>query len=195
MEQLVILIIIGLISLVNWIMQKAAEKRAAAKLEQAEQGEEKGNIYTQGPSRPAVEEAPAAPASDSFKDLMDALGLPSEVSAPPEPVARRLEEPSFLQVEDLSLPEPPPPLPSSAEGGARPFDWQASTPSEDPDEKTLRLASSFSQHNKEESPTWTGGNLRHLLGSRQAQRQAVVLAEILGTPRGLEPSGAPLWRN
>ena len=30
MEQLVILVIIGLISLVNWVMQKGAEKREAA---------------------------------------------------------------------------------------------------------------------------------------------------------------------
>ena len=31
MEQLVLLVVIGLISLVNWLMQKAAEKREAAK--------------------------------------------------------------------------------------------------------------------------------------------------------------------
>ena len=31
MEQLVLLVVIGLISLVNWLLQKAAEKREAAK--------------------------------------------------------------------------------------------------------------------------------------------------------------------
>ena len=57
MEQLVLLVIIGLISLVNWLMQKAAEKREAAGQKRAERREVKRetrrNVYTQGPSAPA----------------------------------------------------------------------------------------------------------------------------------------------
>ncbi len=41
MEQLVILVIIGLISLVNWLMQKAAEKREVAKTKRVEKREVK----------------------------------------------------------------------------------------------------------------------------------------------------------
>ena len=54
MEQLVLLVVIGLISLVNWLMQKAAEKREQAQLERQAKRESKRNVYTQP--------APAAPA-------------------------------------------------------------------------------------------------------------------------------------
>ena len=50
MEQLVLLVVIGLISLVNWLLQKAAEKREAAKSARVEKREVKRetrrNIYT-----------------------------------------------------------------------------------------------------------------------------------------------------
>ena len=70
MEQLVILIIIGLISLVNWVMQKAAEKREAAELKRVEKRETKReakrNIYTQPApaARPVARRA--SPERDPF---------------------------------------------------------------------------------------------------------------------------------
>ena len=62
-ELLVILVIIGLISLVNWLMQKSAEKREAAKMKREQAQEDWGaqprrNIYTQPAPAPAARRAP-----------------------------------------------------------------------------------------------------------------------------------------
>jgi hypothetical protein len=185
MEQLVILIIIGLISLVNWILQKAAEKRELAQMKReaarGERREARRNIYTERSPVPDVR-----PAQDPFKELMDALGLPAE-EAPP-PVVRRAREPEILEDEEfVSLEEsPPPPVPVVAQTPS----WQAPKRSKQPDRKTRELASAFAGADRLEEPAWSGSGLRQMLAGRSAQRQAVVLAEILGTPRGLAPVGA-----
>jgi hypothetical protein len=189
MEQLVILIIIGLISLVNWVMQKAAEKREAAELKRVEKRETKReakrNIYTQPApaARPVARRA--SPARDPFKELMDALGLPSD-EMPPHPVARPaqvFEEEEFASVEETA----PPPVPQVLAEKKTPR-WQAPAVQR-PDEKTARLASAFASVEEEPEPVYRGSSLRGLLSGRDAQRKAVVLAEILGTPRGLVSAG------
>lgn len=185
MEQLVILIIIGLISLVNWVMQKAAEKREEAQTKRVEKREvrreAKRNIYTQ----PAPAAPPAARRQtlerDPFKDLMDALGLPSD-ELPPPPVVRRAEV--FEEEEFASVEEPaPPPLPRPEVKTPR---WQAPSVRR-PDEKTAKLASAFAAVGEKPAPAYGGSTVRDLLASRDSQRKAVILAEILGSPRGLAP--------
>lgn len=185
MEQLVLLVIIGLISLVNWVMQKAAEKREQAQLERESKRDSKRNIYTQplpgSAKRPA--RGAAAPAQDPFKELMDALGLPSDQTTPP-PVARRevvLEEEEFSSVE-----ETPPSLPERRPETKIPR-WQPPSVQR-PDEKAAKLASAFLAQEKSptEKPRLT--TVRSLLADRSSKRQAVILAEILGTPRGLSPA-------
>jgi hypothetical protein len=185
MEQLVLLVIIGLISLVNWLMQKAAEKREAAGQKRAERREVKRearrNVYTQGPSAPAPARRTGAPGSDPFKELMDALGLPSD-EAPPPPVVRRaevFEEEEFASVEEAA----PPPIPQPEAKTPR---WRAPAVRR-PDEKTAQLASAFAAVGEEPASTYRGSSVRDLLAGRDSQRKAIVLAEILGTPRGLAP--------
>ena len=186
MEQLVILIIIGLISLVNWVMQKAAEKREAAGQKRAERREVKRearrNVYTQpAPAAPPVARRQTLE-RDPFKDLMDALGLPSD-EAPPPPVVRReefFEEEEFASVEQPA----PPPLPRPEAKAPR---WQAPSVRR-PDEKTAQLASAFTSVGEKPAATYRGSSVRDLLASRDSQRKAIVLAEILGTPKGLARS-------
>jgi hypothetical protein len=187
MEQLVLLLIIGLISLVNWLMQKAAEKREAAGQKRAERREVKRearrNVYTQGVPvpAPAAERAPAG--RDPFKELMDALGLPADESPPPPVVAREI----FHEEEFASLEEPaPPPVPQPS--APKPPRWQAPSVRR-PDEKTARLASAFAAVEEQPAAVYRGSNIRQLLAGRDSQRKAVVLAEILGTPRGLVSAG------
>lgn len=189
MEQLVILIIIGLISLVNWVMQKAAEKREAAELKRVEKRETKReakrNIYTQPApaARPAARRA--SPERDPFKELMDALGLPTD-ELPPPPVARPaqvFEEEEFASVEETA----PPPVPQVLVEKKTPR-WQAPSVQR-PDEKTARLASAFASVEEKSEPVYRSSSLRGLLSGRDSQRKAVVLAEILGTPRGLVSAG------
>ena len=87
MEQLVILVIIGLISLVNWLVQRSSEIRKQRKLEREQQGIPEGNPFL--PS----EEKSAAPArkdpSEEMRRLMEVLGVPveepqRESAAPPQ---------------------------------------------------------------------------------------------------------------
>ncbi len=184
MEQLVILIIIGLISLVNWALQKSAEKREQAKLQReaarAGNTEARRNVYTQ--PQPVRTKSPRRPsAQDPFKELIEALGLPPDESRPPVPP--RLPKQDFDEEEMHSLEEPVP-SPVNRPPSVR---WHAKKP----DDQTAKLASAFavSEHRTSRDPARVG-NLKSMLSSRASQRQAVILAEILGPPRALAPERA-----
>ncbi len=182
MEQLVILLIIGLISLVNWVMQKAAEKRETAGQKRTERRETKResrrNVYTQPAPAPVGRRSTAQ--RDPFKDLMDALGLPAE-TAPPGPV---VAEPAYFEEEEFaSLEEAvPPPVPQTPAPA-----WQAPARPAKPDRKTAALASAFATVGEKSAPAYRGSTLQDLLANRDSQRNAIVLAEILGNPRGVAP--------
>ena len=186
MEQLVLLVIIGLISLINWVMQKAAEKREQAKLERAGRREAEQSVYRKRREAPAPSSRPAAPTQDPFKELMDALGLPADAEMPP-PVARRAApEP---EEEFVSLEEEPPPLPARPAPAAERPRWQPPRVLR-PDEKTAQLASAFAAKEKDSPGGVQPSSVRALLADRSSKRHAVVLAEILGQPRALRPFAA-----
>jgi hypothetical protein len=179
MEQLVILVVIGLISLVNWLLQKASEKRELAEMKRKAAEEPGGpgrNVYTQGvPTQPPPLRRPPQPAPDPMRELMEALGLPAD-AAQPGPVARRLVPPPVVaEVEEefSSLEDDPPPLPQPI---LRP----------PPDAKTRQLARDLAaaEAASEHAPLDARG-FRAMLANRSTQRQAVILAEIFGPPRGL----------
>lgn len=185
MEQLVLLVVIGLISLINWVMQRAAEKREQAKLERGAKRETGRNIYTQKTQRPAAARRASAPAQDPLKELMEALGLPAETILPP-PVAQRSAPEA--EEEFASLEEAPPPIPRSAPVAEKPR-WQPPSIRR-PDEKMARLASAFAAKEKATATaTPLPSSVRAMLSDRTSKRHAIVLAEILGTPRGLAPAG------
>jgi hypothetical protein len=196
MEQLVILVIIGLISLVNWVMQRAAEKREVAKAKRVEKHEvrreSKRNVYTQPAPGPTARRAAAE--RDPFKDLMDALGLPAD-GAPPGPV---VAEPDYFEEEEFSsleAPAPPPlPKPVATKPRGKAAAWHPPARGAQPDDKMKQLASAFVALDKASPETWRGGDVRSLLASSSSQRKAVILAEILGTPRGLARADALMTR-
>jgi hypothetical protein len=198
MEQLVILVVIGLISLVNWVMQKAAEKREAAGQKRTVRREVKRearrNVYTQGVPAPGPTARRAPAERDPFKDLMDALGLPSD-ETPPGPV---VAEPAYIEEEEfasLEAPAPPPlPKPPSTKPRGRAAAWHPPARGAQPDEKMKQLASAFVALDDASPETWRGGNVRSLLANSSSQRKAVILSEILGTPRGLARPDALMTR-
>jgi hypothetical protein len=199
MEQLVILLIIGLISLVNWLMQKGAEKREARKGRSVEKREVKRetrrNIYTQPAPAPTARRAPAD-GRDPFKDLMDALGLPGD-EAPPGPVVAEPdffpEDAEFIPFEEAVAP-PPLPEPVVTKPRGKAAAWHPPARGAQPDEKMKQLASAFTALDDASPETWRGSNVRSLLSSASAQRKAVILSEILGTPRGLAHASALMTR-
>jgi cytoskeletal protein RodZ len=196
MEQLVLLVVIGLISLINWVMQQAAERREAAKTKRVESRELKRetrrNVYTQPAPAPTVRRAAAE--RDPFKDLMDALGLPAE-GVPPRPVVARPDD--FEEEEFSSLEAPAPPaLPERVvtKPRGKAASWHPPARRAQPDEKTKQLASAFAALEDASPETWRGGNVRSLLANSSSQRKAVILSEILGTPRGLARPDALMTR-
>ena len=185
MDQLVLLVIIGLISLVNWVMQKAAEKRELAKLERGEREAGQPSVYRQPPppKQRTAERRARAPQQDPLKELMEALGLPPEAVAP-QPVAPRVE----VETEEFaSLESAPPPVPQPAPAASKPR-WQPPSIRR-PDEKAAKLAAAFAAKEKSPAEKARPASVRGLLSDRTSKRHAVVLAEILGPPRGLAPAG------
>lgn len=199
MEQLVILVIIGLISLVNWLMQRAAEQREQAKLKRAARDgrkrEEERNIYTQPPPVPAPgRHAPPAP-QDPFKELMEALGLPSG-EPPPPPVTRQAPPPPVTESEEFASLEEAVPTAKRAKRPAQPA-WKQPPKRRAPDEKEARLASAFAAQESAAGrrPARERESVRSLLATRASQRQAIILAEILGQPRAIRSwEGTPVLR-
>ena len=186
MDQLVLLVVIGLISLINWVMQKAAEKREQAKLDRAEREAGKQSVYRQpSPQKRVAGRRSRSPQQDPLKDLMDALGLPAETVLPP-PIAQRSAPEA--EEEFASLEEAPPPIPRSAPVAEKPR-WQPPSIRR-PDEKMARLASAFAAKEKKSATEKSLPlSVRAMLSDRTSKRHAIVLAEILGTPRGLAPAG------
>lgn len=164
MEQLVILVIIGLISLVNWIIQRSSEVREKRKLEQKRLGIPEGNPYHSPPEAAPPEPEVRRPAGDpgaEMRRLMEALGLPLEDEPP---AVRRAPEPP-----------PPPPLPPipAFEKVRPPVRQEVRAPAK----PAQTAAPAAVVTSRPESPWATA------LRSRGGVRQAIVLREILGPPK------------
>lgn len=149
MEQLVILVIIGLISLVNWLIQRSAELREKRKQERKRLGIPEGSPFHPAPE-PQPE--PVDPA-ENMRRLMEALGLPVESEAPVS--TPRVEEPPPLPLPPPAAAPKPSPRPTRP---APPVPAAAAAPAFD---------------------------LSRALQQRGSLRQAIILREILGPPKGL----------
>jgi len=159
MEQVVIIVIIGLISLVNWILKRSAEIREERKQERERLGIPEGDPFHQGSQkheRPEAAPAPAAAPSDDLRRLMEALGIPAEEEAP-KPIVRHADPVAL------------PPLPAFQAPAQRPKPRIEKSP-----EKNR------AQHEAVPAPP-----LSIALRSHDGIRQAIVLREILGPPKAL----------
>ena len=156
MEQLVILVIIGLISLVNWLMQRSAEIKKQRRLEQ--QGHDLPRESEEVPE--AVAPRRAAPDRDptvEMRRLMEALGIPME------------EEPPALPEPPRAMPDPPAPTPAPIQQAPpKPAQLPAQPPSA-PAASTAAVRAGLAQ----------------ALRSREGLREAVILREILGPPKAM----------
>ena len=100
MEQLIILVLIGLISLINWLIQRSAEIRKRRKIEQ------------EAPGKALRQETPEPPEDTerSLRKLMEALGLPEEAPPPLPPPRRAVPEKTPAAVPAPAPQRTPPPL-------------------------------------------------------------------------------------
>jgi hypothetical protein len=174
MEQLIILLLIALISLINWLVQKSSELRKARK-------EEQGSA-TRAESLPGGPPPQPEPEREvSMRRFREALGLPEE--APPPAIPKRKETP---RPPPLPAPPPPsPPSPAMAVGSRVPV-------------VTPPIVRAHTAHRFPEfphkigkpvgraiEPEAKGSRIRELLDSSGGLRDAVVLSEILGVPKSL----------
>ena len=192
MEQLVILLLIALISIINWIIQKSKERREKRKLEKR----------ADATGEPVAKHEPAPDATGTetaMRRLREALGLPEE--APPPVIPKRAEpkrvEPERIEPKrgerPVSVPAPspdrlaPPPLPQPERKPilvhAPPVPrWQEHRRSG----LLHKIAKSPPPEVSKQSP-----RIRELLQSQGGLRDAVVLSEILGSPLSLRERSLP----
>ena len=156
MEQLVIIAIIGLISLVNWVMKRSAEIREQRKLERQRLGIPEGDPFHPS-ENPAAPRRSADDSSPDMRRLMEALGLPpAEEELPPRPVVR----------ETAALP----PLPAYRPPATPKPRFQS------PGTRSPAIPP---------AAVVSGSPLDAALRSHDGIRQAIVLREILGPPKAL----------
>ncbi len=169
MEQLVILLLIALISFINWLVKKSAQLREARKREQG--AAKTGDSLRSEPSR-----APEAEPEISMRRLREALGLPDEAQPPALP--KRMEQ---------RVPQPlaPPPLPPALPP-ARPVVSHISLTPAHAEYRFIEMPHRVGKpsHSRVEVAV-SPSRIRELLGSPGGLRDAVVLSEILGPPKCL----------
>ena len=173
MEQFVILLVVGAIGLIKWVMEKSAEQRA-----QRETEERIGRLRESEPvAHPMLAPRPIAPSpfpnpATTARRLREALGLPDESDLPPRrPVAPR-PLPTF-RVEEVKAMVP-----------AHDLERRVVTPPPLVFLDRLPAQPIISAEPREPAALSHSG-LDELLRSRAGLRKAILVQEILGTPKGL----------
>ena len=197
MEQLVILLLIALISIINWIIQKSKERREKRKLEKR----------ADATGEPVAKHEPAPDATGTetaMRRLREALGLPEEASPP---VIPKRAEPKRVEAERIE------PKRMEPKWGERPVPVPPSTPDRlvppplpQPERRPIVVHAPpvprWQEHRRsgllhkiakpplpevsKQSP-----RIRELLQSQGGLRDAVVLSEILGPPKSLRERSLP----
>lgn len=177
MEQLVIILIIGAISLVKWLIEKSAEMRERRETEERLDRLDRRVHTPPGPVREAGQE-------ESVRKFLEALGLPVDSPAPP-PVPPIVESPVPRAFVSRPVEEPAPRQPPPLVVEER----------EDAEHRLLEARKLAAEFKKQTAPvhrrsTRSGDTpavtrFDTLLRSRDGLRQAMLAREILGPPKGL----------
>ena len=196
MEQLVILLLIALISIINWIIQKSKERREKRKLEKR----------ADATGEPVANHEPAPDATGTetaMRRLREALGLPEE--APPPVIPKRAEprvEPERIEPKRMEPKRGEHPVPVPAPSRDRSVPPSLPQPERKPIAVHAPAVPRWQEHRRsgflhkmakppppevsKQSP-----RIRELLQSQGGLRDAVVLSEILGSPMSLRERSLP----
>jgi|GEM_PF-1728474 len=171
-EQLVILVLIALISLINWMVRKSGEARARRKAEREESPDE--SFHAREESEPLVtrsapeNESGRPPSDKSMRQLMEALGVELPEAEAPE------------------VASPPPPLPSLLEMASQ-FESRG-VRDDGPNEliwgQRRALAKALPKPSMRK-PAAPSKGIGRLLASPGGLRNGIVLSEILGPSKAL----------
>jgi len=165
MEQLVIVLVVAAVGFIKWLMEKSAEQRAERQMR--ERMDQVGNEPVAPPIRAPRPTAFPIPDPDAAaRKLREALGLPEPDELPPpreRPVvhpspafpAKKTKALSVLDIEQRVIAPPPLAIPVRKRAPQEP-DGQSAV-----------------------------SGLDGLLRSRGGLRKAILVQEILGTPKGL----------
>jgi hypothetical protein len=192
MEQLVILLLIALISIINWVIQKSKEAREKRKLQK--RADATGEPVAKQESTPEPTGTETA-----MRRLREALGLPED--APPPAIPKRVEPaevaPKRVERKRLWPPAPaplpapdqviPPPLPHPER---RPVVVQAPPVRRWEQHRRFEFSHKGAKPLLPEAPK-ESLRVRELLQSQGGLRDAVVLSEILGAPKSLRERPLP----
>jgi hypothetical protein len=181
MEQFVLLLIIAAISLVNWILQKSAAHREKRKAEQA-----LGESIHPGTSAPDDQRETRFDPMDQTRKFLDALGLPDD-ALPPRPTAA---PPALPPTESATAWRPEKSAPKRDSRHKLQTDLEqrlhpgpTSTPAPP---ARIRARSTAAMVTVSESSS-ARGLVTGILTEKEGMRRAVVIREILGPPRALQP--------
>ncbi len=180
------LLLVAFIALVRWLVSKTKSQA-----QNTQQETQDAPPVTPTPARPISRGGETQTEEERIRRFLEALGQPAGTTPPkvtprPRPVAPKIfpqlpplkTAPPPLPVEKAAPVAPPPPLPVGTTG--RPLeaayqvqDFQRQTTSEPPP--------------NQRAPVVPGAIARMKLGTPQDLRTAIVLREIFGPPRGLQP--------
>jgi fused signal recognition particle receptor len=159
MEQLVLLLIIGAISLINWLIEQSGKRREQRRFE-AERARREAE------ANPYLEPEPAAP-----------IPVPEAREPAPQQEMRRLLEAFGIPVPEESAPQA---LPSEIPAPAsEPTPVFASAPITMPEPRPVIAKTKPTPSSPRKAPLE--------IKSPAALRQAIIWREILGPPRSLQP--------
>jgi hypothetical protein len=195
MEQLIILLAIGAISLVNWLIKQSAEarerKKQQARIDRGieNQPEEEALLEPQPSARRQSAPAPDEDPSESMRKLMEALGLPME-NEPPKPIQRQAPPP--LTPPELPKPlyrEPDPYSSRPAQPIRRNEYREPEMPRSLESDPTPEVSLHDWSHKKKPAIAPVAvpeHRFRKMLATPGGLRDAILLSEILGKPKALQ---------
>jgi hypothetical protein len=177
-----ILLIIAAITLIRWLIQKGKGDA---------QNTESQTAPPPPPSRPITRGGETQTEEERIRKFMEALGQPAG-SAPPKVAPRRtaVQPKIFSPLPPLTT--APPPLPEAPRSRTAtpppplPIELAAKRSATDPDFEVREVAR---QTSSEPPPEMRRAGLsRFKLGTPEDLRTAIVLREIFGPPRSLQPA-------
>jgi hypothetical protein len=175
----VYLLIIAAVALIRWLIQKG---KAEAQNTESQP--------PRPPSQPITRGGETRTEEERIRKFLEALGQPAG-SAPPKVAPRRREVQPKIFPRLPPLTTAPPPLPEAPEIRASapppplPIEMTTRRGAADPDFEVREVARQTSSEPLPE--TRRAGLARFKLGTPQDLRTAIVLREIFGPPRSLQP--------